>query len=99
MIRSKIKADDLIASRILKACANGASKTKIRHKSSPNSMKVISYLLLIDEGLIEVVAAEGSRIVHRATPRGLDQIEKFERLLGNADKIVMKPEICQQSSC
>ena len=98
MIRSKIKADDLIASRILKACANGASKTKIRHKSSPNSMKLISYLLLIDEGLIEVVA-EGSRIVHRATPGGLDQIEKFEHLLGNADKIVMTPKICLQSPC
>lgn len=98
MIRSKMKADDLIASRILKACANGASKTRIRHKPSPNSMKLISYLLLIDEGLIEVVA-EGSRIVHRATPGGLDQIEKFERLLGNADKIVMTPKICLQSSC
>ena len=98
MIRSKTKADDLIASRILKACANGASKTRIRHKSGPNSMKLISYLLLIDEGLIEVVT-EGSRIVHRATPRGLDQVEKFERLLGNADKIVVKPEICLQSSC
>ena len=98
MIRSKIKADDLIASRILKACASGASKMRIRHKSSPNSMRVISYLLLIDEGLIEVVT-EGSRIVHRATPRGLDQIEKFERLLGNADKMVVKPETCLQSSC
>ncbi len=98
MIRSRTRADDLIASRILKACANGASRTRIRHKSGPNSMRVISYLLLIDEGLIEVVA-EGSRIVHRATPRGLDQIEKFERLLSNADKIFVKPEICQQSSC
>jgi hypothetical protein len=48
-------------------------------------MKVISYLLLIDEGFIEVVT-EGSRIVHRATPRGIDQIEKFESLLGNAEK-------------
>ena len=98
MIRSKMKADDLIASRILIACANGVSKTRIRHKSSPNSMKLISYLLLIDEGLIEVVA-EGSRIVHRATPRGLDQIEKFERLPGNADKMVVKPETCLQSLC
>jgi hypothetical protein len=58
----------------------------------------ISYLLLIDEGLIEVVT-KGSRIVHRATPRGLDQIKKFERLLGNGDKMIVKPEICLQSSC
>jgi hypothetical protein len=61
-------------------------------------MKVISYLLLIDEGFIEVVT-EGSRIIHRATPRGIDQIEKLERLLGNADKLIVKPETCLQSSC
>ena len=80
-MRSKIKANDMVASRILKTCANGASKTMITHQSTPNSMKVISYLLLIDEGFIEVVT-EGSRIVHRATPRGIDQIKKFEHLLG-----------------
>ena len=97
-MRSKTKAHDLIASRILKTCANGASKTRITHQSSPNSMKVISYLLLIDEGFIEVVT-EGSRIVHRATPRGIDQIKKFERLLGNADKMIVKHEISLQSSC
>ena len=97
-MRSKTKADELIASRILKACADGTSKTRITSQSSPNSMKVISYLLLIDEGFIEVVT-EGSRIVHRATPRGIDQIKKFERLLGNADKLIVKPETCLQSSC
>jgi len=97
-MRSKIKANDLVASRILKTCANGASKTRITHQSSPNSIKVISYLLLIDDGFIEVVT-EGSRIVHRATPRGIDQIEKFERLLGNADKMIVKHDNCLQSSC
>ena len=97
-MRSKIKANDMVASRILKTCANGASKTRITHQSTPNSMKVISYLLLIDEGFIEVVT-EGSRIVHRSTPRGIDQIKKFEHLLGNSDKLIVKPEICLQSSC
>ena len=97
-MRSKTKANDQIASQILKTCANGASETRITHQSSPNSMKVISYLLLIDNGFIEVVT-EGSRIVHRATPRGIDQIKKFERSLGNADKLIVKPEICLQISC
>ena len=97
-MRSKTKANDQIASKILKTCANGASKTRITHQSSQNSMKMISYLLLIDDGFIEVVT-EGSRIVHRATPKGVDQIKKFERLLGNEDKLIMKPEICLQSSC
>ena len=54
-MRSKTKANDQIASKILKTCAHGASKTRITHQSSPNSMKVISYLLLIDDGFIEVV--------------------------------------------
>ena len=97
-MRSKTKANDLITSHILKTCANGASETRITHQSSQNSMKVISYLLLIDEGFIEVVT-EGSRIVQRATPRGMDRIKKFERLLGNEDKLIMKPEIYLQSSC
>jgi predicted transcriptional regulator len=97
-VRSKTKANDLITSQILKTCANGASETRITHQSSPNSMKVISYLLLIDDGFIEVVT-EGSRIVHRATPRGMDRIKKFERVFGNEDRLIMKPEICLQSSC
>jgi predicted transcriptional regulator len=97
-MRSKTKANDQIASQILKTCANGASKTRITHQSGPNSMKVISYLLLIDEGFIEVVT-EGSRIVHRATPKGIDQMKKFERLLGNEDRLIMKPENRLQSSC
>ena len=97
-MRSKTKANDLITSQILKTCANGASETRITHQSSPNSMKVISYLLLIDEGFIEVVT-EGSRIIHRATPKGMNQIKKFDRLLGNEDRLIMKPEICLQSSC
>ena len=95
-MRSKTNANDQNASKILKTCANGASKTRIMHQSSPNSMKVISYLLLIDNGFIEVVT-EGSRIVHKATPKGVDQIKKFERLLGNEDRLIMKPEICLQS--
>ena len=97
-MRSKTKADELIASRILKACADGTSKTRITSQPGPNSMKVISYLLLIDEGLIEVVT-DGSRIVHRATPKGIDRIEKSECLIVNSDKMTGKPEICLPSSC
>jgi len=76
-MRSKIRPNKLIASRILKMCANGASRTRITHQPSPNSMKVISYLLLIDEGLIEVVP-EGTKIVHRATPKGMNAIENLQ---------------------
>ena len=87
-MRSKIRPNDLITSRILKICASGASMTRITHQASPNSMKVISYLLLIDEGFIEVVP-EGARTVHRATPKGMSAIEKFERFNGEMDMHIL----------
>jgi len=34
-MRSKIKPNDLIKSRILKKCASGASKTRITHQTGP----------------------------------------------------------------
>jgi predicted transcriptional regulator len=89
-MRSKIKPSDLITSRILKICASGASNTRITHQASPNSMKVISYLLLIDEGFIEVVP-EGARTVHRATPKGISAIGKFEGSNGEKDIHILTP--------
>lgn len=86
-MRSKVKANSLVASRVLKACVNGASGVRITHQDSPNSMKVISYLLLIDEGLIEVVS-EGSRIVHRTTPKGVGLIETFEHSHCQIDELI-----------
>lgn len=86
-MRSKTKANDLTASRILKLCAIGASRTRITRQPSPNSMKLISYLLLIDGEFIEVVP-EGSRIVHRATLKGMSAIKKLEHLHGKMEKVV-----------
>lgn len=85
-MRSKRRQNDSTASRILKMCANGASRTRITHQPSPNSMKVMSYLLLIDEGFIEVVP-EGARTVQRVTPKGMSAIEKFERFSGEMQKV------------
>jgi predicted transcriptional regulator len=76
-LRSRTKDKNLNASRILKACINGTRKTRITHQAGPNSIRVISYLLLIDEGLIEVIH-DGSGTVHRTTPKGLSLIEKIE---------------------
>ena len=76
-MRSRTKANNLEASRILKACVNGVSRTTITHEATSNSIKIISYLLLIDEGFIEVVP-EGNRIVQRTTQKGMSLIEKFE---------------------
>jgi predicted transcriptional regulator len=58
-------------------------------------MKVISYLLLIDEGFIEVVP-EGTRTVHRATPKGMSAIEQFERSNGEMDMHILAPNSLQR---
>jgi predicted transcriptional regulator len=84
-MRSKTRANDLIKSQILKACARGATKTRIINVAKPNSMKLISYLLLIDEELIEVVN-DGNRIIHKTTPKGLGLIVGLEHYHGDADK-------------
>jgi predicted transcriptional regulator len=86
-MRSRTKANNLDASRILKACVNGVSRTMITHQPSSNSIKIISYLLLIDEGFIEVVP-EGHRIVQITTQKGMSLIEKFEHHRCDTDKLI-----------
>jgi predicted transcriptional regulator len=88
-MRSKIRSNDMVKAQILKTCANGASGTRIVHQASPNTMKVISYLLLIDDGLIEVNSV-GPRVVHKTTPKGLDLIKKFERFHVETDDLTCK---------
>jgi predicted transcriptional regulator len=88
-MRSRIVSNDVVKAQVLKACANGASSTRIVHQTSSNTMKVISYLLLIDQGLIEVNSV-GPKIVHKTTPKGLDLIEKFERFHAETDKSACK---------
>ena len=88
-MRSKIRSNDTVKARILKACANGASGTSISNKASPNTMKVISYLSLIDEGLIEVNSA-GAGVVHRTTSKGLDLMEKLERFHAETNELTSR---------
>ncbi len=88
-MRSRIVSNDVVKAQVLKACANGASCTRIVHQASPNTIKVISYLLLIDQGLIEVKSV-GPKVVHRTTPKGMDLIEKFERFHVETDKSTCK---------
>ena len=91
-IRSKLRSNDLITEQILKACADGVSMTRIVPRPSSNSLKVISYLLLIDRGLIEV-NSDGPRIIHKTTPKGFDMIERFERFHGEPDKLYAMCEV------
>ena len=77
-MRSKSKSSEQITSMVLKTCINGAKGTKIVTKSSPHSLKLISYLLLIDDGLIEV-SSNGPWSVHKTTKKGMEALERFER--------------------
>lgn len=85
-MRSRMVSNDAVTAQVLKACANGASGTRIVPQTSPKTIKVISYLLLIDGGLIEVESA-GPKVVHRTTPKGLDLMEKLERFHVEMDKL------------
>ena len=85
-MRSKSKSSEQTTSKVLKICMNGAKGTKIVTKPSPYSLKLISYLLLIDDGLIEV-SSKGPRSVHKTTKKGMEAIERFERFAGGREKI------------
>ena len=83
---SRIGSNHFVASRILRECIYGASKTRITHQSSPKSLKIESYLYLILNGYIEVIV-DGPRVIHKTTPKGLSLMEKFDLLHGEMDKL------------
>ena len=65
---------------------DGAKGTKIVTKPSPYSLKLISYLLLIDDGLIEVIS-KGPWSVHKTTKKGIEAIARFERFQDGREKV------------
>jgi predicted transcriptional regulator len=78
-MKLKRRTSDLIVSQILKVCVNGASKTKIVYQANMNFITVKPYLdKLIKTGCIEIVH-EGSRILYKTTPKGMNLKERFER--------------------
>jgi len=85
-MRSKFRTCERTTSIVLKKCMNGAKGTKIVTNPGPATLKLISYLLLIDDGLIEV-SSKGSRSVHKTTQKGMEAIERFERFQSRGEKI------------
>jgi len=78
-MQSKRRSNDVIVSQILKICIHGASKTRIVYQANMNFMTVGPYLdNLIKSGCIESIH-EGSRIIYKTTPKGMDLKERFER--------------------
>ena len=75
----KKRTHDVIASEILKICVNGASKTRIVYQANLNFFSAKPYLdRFIERGLLEAIP-EGSRIVYKTTPKGMDLKERLER--------------------
>jgi predicted transcriptional regulator len=76
---SKKRTNDVIASEILKICVNGANKTRIVYQANLNFFSAKPYLdRFIERGLLEAIP-EGSRIVYKTTPKGMDLKERLER--------------------
>jgi len=76
---SKRRTNDLIVSQILKLCVPGASKTRVVYQANLNFLTVNPYLNnLIKNECIEAVH-EGSRVVYKTTPKGMDLKERFEQ--------------------
>jgi len=86
-MRAKRRTNDLITSQILRVCANGASKTSIVYQANLNSASAKPYLdNLINNGFVEVVP-EGSRIIYKTTPKGLELSDKFRQFHSEIDKL------------
>ena len=76
---SKRRTNDLIVSQILKICMPGASKTRIVYQANLNFMTANPYLdNLARNGCLEAVP-NGSRIVYKTTPKGMELKERFEQ--------------------
>jgi predicted transcriptional regulator len=68
-----------VASSILNVCSNGAAKTKIVYLANLNFMSVSPYLeILKNKGLLEEIS-NGSGVVYRTTPKGLEWRKRFEQ--------------------
>ena len=86
-MRSKRRTSDLIASQILKLCVDGASKTRIVYQTNLNSTSAKPYIdHLINNGFMEAIP-EGSRIIYKTTPKGLELTKKFNQFHIEMDKL------------
>jgi predicted transcriptional regulator len=75
----KRRTNDLIVSQILKICMPGARKTRVIYQANLNFLTVKSYLdNLIKSECIEAVH-DGSRIIYKTTPKGMDLKDRFEQ--------------------
>ena len=83
----KKRTNDQIFSEILKICMDGATKTRIVYQANLNFRTAKPYLdKLMKNGFIEAVR-DGSRVIYKTTPQGLDLKGRFEQFHGELDKL------------
>ncbi len=84
---SNRRTNDQIISEILKICVNGTSKTRIVYQVNLNFRTAKPYLdNLMKSGFVEAVH-DGSRIIYRTTPKGLELKGKFEQFHSELDNL------------
>jgi len=73
------RSRDIIISRILDICVNGASKTRIVYQANLNFRTINPYIdLLIRNGLIDV--KKEKTLIYETTLRGLALLDNFKQI-------------------
>ena len=76
------RSKDMIISKILDICTNGAHKTKIVYQANLNFRTVNPYLeLLTKNGMINA-QKERNPVVYETTTRGLALLENYKQIQG-----------------
>ena len=84
---SKKRTNDLIISEILRACEEGAGKTKIVYQANLNFKTAEPYLdNLRRNGYIETFS-NGPRTIYKTTPKGLELKGRFDQFHGELEKL------------
>jgi len=76
------RSRDIIISKILKICTDGAHKTKIVYQANLNFRTVNPYLeLLTKRGMINS-QKDGNLVIYETTTRGLALLDTFKQIQG-----------------
>ena len=82
------RSRDIIISRILDICTNGAHKTKIVYQANLNFRTVNPYLeLLTKNGMINA-QKERNLIIYETTTRGLALLDNYKQIQGELSRVI-----------
>ncbi len=82
----KRRSPNVIASKILEICVNGATKTRVVYQANLNSSIGGQYLdNMIKSGLLEAIP-DGSRFIYKTTPKGIglkDKLAQYRNMIND----------------